>query len=92
MPGTNNYDARNKINKVAAQPMTQESAKNDTTGNPVDAPQVAAWWAERRNYLEKIRQVPEVRQRYRKELFFYLIRRALWSYGCRWCWPASTRW
>jgi len=81
MPGTNNYDARNKINKVAAQPMTQESAKNDTTGNPVDAPQVAAWWAERRNYLEKIRQVPEVRQRYRKELFFYLIRRALWSYG-----------
>ncbi|XKH00514.1 hypothetical protein LG325_10460 [Marinobacter nauticus] len=57
--------------------MTQKSP--DT--NPIEAPQVAAWWAERRRYLEQIRKVPDIKQRFRKELFFYVLRRVLWSYG-----------
>lgn len=47
----------------------------------VDAPEVAAYWAERRQYLERIRKVPEVRQRFWREVAFYLLRRVLWSFG-----------
>jgi len=61
--------------------MMQESTQERATPNPIDAPQVAAWWAERQRYLEKIRKVPEIKQRYRKELFYYIVRRGLWSYG-----------
>lgn len=45
------------------------------------APEVAAYWAERRHYLEEIRKVPEVRQRFWRELGIYLLRRVLWSFG-----------
>jgi len=61
--------------------MMQKSTQQSAATNPIDAPQVAAWWAERQRYLQKIRKVTEVKQRYRKELFFYILRRALWSYG-----------
>ena len=47
----------------------------------IDAPEVAAWWAERRQYLERIRKVPEIRQRFWREVTIYLLRRVLWSYG-----------
>ncbi|MDO3722646.1 hypothetical protein QVZ43_13035 [Marinobacter sp. chi1] len=47
----------------------------------VDAPEVAAYWAERRKYLERIRKVPEIRQRFWKEVAIYLFRRLLWSFG-----------
>lgn len=47
----------------------------------VEAPEVAAYWAERRSYLERIRKVPEVRQRFRREVAIYLLRRLLWSFG-----------
>lgn len=47
----------------------------------VDAPEVAAYWAERRRYLERLRKVPEVRQRFRREVALYLLRRVLWSFG-----------
>ncbi len=48
----------------------------------IDAPpEVAAWWAERRQYLERIRKVPEIRQRFWREVAIYLLRRVLWSYG-----------
>ncbi|MGC8119306.1 hypothetical protein [Marinobacter sp. VGCF2001] len=47
----------------------------------IDAPDVAAWWAERRDYLERIRKSPEVRQRFWREVAIYLLRRLLWSYG-----------
>lgn len=57
--------------------MTEQ--RSDT--NPIDAPQVAAWWNERRRYLAQIRNVPEIKQRFRKELFFYVVRRAMWAYG-----------
>lgn len=45
------------------------------------APEVAAYWAERRRYLERIRKSPEVRQRFWREVFVYLARRILWSFG-----------
>lgn len=48
---------------------------------PVTAPEVAAYWAERRRYLERIRKVPEVRQRFWREVLIYLLRRILWSFG-----------
>ena len=51
------------------------------TRNPIEAPEVAAWWAERRRYLEQIRKVPELRHRFWKEVALYLLRRVLWSYG-----------
>ncbi|MBN7769516.1 hypothetical protein KUV44_03550 [Marinobacter daepoensis] len=47
----------------------------------IDAPEVAAWWAERRDYLERIRKVPDLRQRFWREVAIYLLRRVLWSYG-----------
>lgn len=45
------------------------------------APEVAAYWAERRKYLERIRKSPELRKRFWRELFVYLARRLLWSFG-----------
>ncbi|WP_372964541.1 hypothetical protein [Marinobacter sp.] len=54
--------------------------KTNTTKH-IDAPEVAAWWAERRQYLESIRSVPEIRQRFWREVGVYLLRRVLWSYG-----------
>jgi hypothetical protein len=47
----------------------------------LQASEVAAYWAERRRYLEKIRRVPEVRQRFWRAVSIYLLRRALWSFG-----------
>ncbi|MEA1081612.1 hypothetical protein [Marinobacter qingdaonensis] len=47
----------------------------------VDAPEVAAYWAERRRYLERIRKVPEIRQKFWREVAIYLLRRLLWSFG-----------
>ncbi len=47
----------------------------------VDAPEVAAYWAERRRYLERVRKVPEIRQRFWREVAIYLLRRLLWSFG-----------
>jgi len=53
----------------------------DRTPKHIDAPEVAAWWTERRQYLERIRKVPEIRQRFWREVAIYLLRRLLWSYG-----------
>jgi len=47
----------------------------------IHAPEVAAYWAERRRYLERIRRVPEIRQRYWRAIGIYLLRRVLWSFG-----------
>ena len=47
----------------------------------IHAPEVAAYWAERRRYLERIHRVPEIRQRYWRAIGMYLIRRVLWSFG-----------
>ena len=49
--------------------------------NALHAPEVAAYWAERRRYLEKIRKLPEVRQRFWREVGIYLLRRIVWSFG-----------
>ena len=64
--------------QVSASP---QSTPADTPSRALQAPDVAAYWAERRRYLERIRKVPEVRQRYWKALGIYLLRRALWSFG-----------
>lgn len=47
----------------------------------LQAPEVAAYWAQRRRYLEKVRKLPEVRQRFWRAVFIYLLRRVLWSFG-----------
>jgi hypothetical protein len=49
--------------------------------NANQAPEVAAYWAERRRYLERIRKSPEVRQRFWREVAIYFARRLLWSFG-----------
>lgn len=41
----------------------------------------ADYWAERRRYLARIRRVPELRQRFVRDLALYLLRRAAWSFG-----------
>ncbi len=48
---------------------------------PKSQPHLEAYWAERKRYLEKIRGIPELRRRYVRELFIYLTRRFLWSFG-----------
>ena len=57
--------------------MTDETTKTKA----LEAPEVAAWWAERRQYLERIRKVPEIRHKFWREVGVYLLRRLLWSYG-----------
>jgi hypothetical protein len=47
----------------------------------VHAAEVAAYWAERRRYLERIRRAPEIRQRHWRAMGIYLLRRLLWSFG-----------
>ncbi|WP_404361907.1 hypothetical protein [Marinobacter sp.] len=49
--------------------------------NPNSEPSVAAYWAARRRYLDSIRKVPELRQRFISALGIYILRRALWSFG-----------
>jgi len=58
--------------------------KSPSAGGPhktLQAPDVAIYWAERRRYLEQIRRVPEVRQRFWRAIGIYLLRRVLWSFG-----------
>ncbi|WP_297792300.1 hypothetical protein [uncultured Marinobacter sp.] len=60
-------------------------ARTDVTASTgtdsIQAPEVAAYWAERRRYIERIRKEPEVRQRYWREAGIYMLRRILWSFG-----------
>lgn len=44
-------------------------------------PELEAYWAERKRYLQKIRGIPELRRRYVKAGMIYLLRRLLWSFG-----------
>lgn len=67
--------------KVTSEPMTIADSHPTPRKGSVQAPEVAAWWAERRRYLEQVRKVPEVRQRYWREAGVYLLRRILWSFG-----------
>ncbi|MCL7944944.1 hypothetical protein [Marinobacter sp. ATCH36] len=55
--------------------------KPTSKGQNIHAPEVAAYWDERRRYLERIRRVPEIRQRYWRAIGIYLLRRVLWSFG-----------
>ncbi len=62
-------------------PATPHASHSGDRHKTLQAPEVAAYWAERRRYLEKIRKVPEVRQRFWRAAGIYLLRRALWSFG-----------
>ena len=66
-----------RSDKVPRQSMTTPAPNQKA----VDAPEVAAYWAERRRYLDRIRKVPEIRQRFWREVALYLLRRLLWSFG-----------
>lgn len=61
--------------------VTAASPGTSSGKDSVPAPEVAAYWAERRRYIERIHKVPEVRQRYWREAGVYLLRRILWSFG-----------
>lgn len=61
-----------------SQPASNRATVTDTN---VQAPDVAAYWAERRNYLERIRKVPELRRQYWRAAGIYLLRRIMWSFG-----------
>lgn len=52
-----------------------------THPHPDATPPVAAYWAARKRYLDSIRKVPELRQRFVRALGIYILRRALWSFG-----------
>ncbi|KPP99064.1 hypothetical protein [Marinobacter sp. HL-58] len=70
-------------NQSPESPESAPGAGEKATGkrHHVHAPEVAAYWAERRRYLERIRRVPEIRQRYWRAIGIYLLRRLLWSFG-----------
>ncbi|HTN35103.1 MAG TPA: hypothetical protein VL091_13935 [Marinobacter sp.] len=61
--------------------MTTNSPHIIPDSGTVEAPEVAAYWAERRRYLKRIRKVPEIKQRFWREVLIYLVRRILWSFG-----------
>jgi hypothetical protein len=61
--------------------MTTHSPDSFPGSGASAAPEVAAYWAERRRYLERIRKVPEIKQRFWREVLIYLLRRILWSFG-----------
>ncbi|MEX0605875.1 MAG: hypothetical protein WD623_13270 [Marinobacter sp.] len=42
---------------------------------------ISAYWLERRDYLARVRKVPELRQRYWRAVAIYTLRRTLWSFG-----------
>lgn len=42
---------------------------------------ISAYWLERRDYLSRVRKVPEVRQRFWRAIAIYTLRRTLWSFG-----------
>ncbi|AHI31558.1 MULTISPECIES: hypothetical protein [Marinobacter] len=71
-----------EIHTSDASPKSARTA-HQAAGNrrAIHAPEVAAYWAERRRYLERIRRVPEIRQRYWRAIGMYLLRRVLWSFG-----------
>ena len=71
--GIQTPDTAPKASRSAPQPASNRRA--------IHAPEVAAYWAERRRYLERIHRVPEIRQRYWRAIGMYLIRRVLWSFG-----------
>jgi hypothetical protein len=54
---------------------TPRTAVNTKLGTPEQ------YWIERKKYLEKIKNVPELRKRFLKSIFVYLLRRFLWSFG-----------
>jgi len=60
---------------------TSSGPENSGPASAEQAPEVAAYWAERRRYLDRIRKSPEVRQRFWREVAIYLARRLLWSFG-----------
>ena len=71
--GIQTPDTAPKAARSAPQPASNRRA--------IHAPEVAAYWAERRRYLERIHRVPEIRQRYWRAIGMYMIRRVLWSFG-----------
>lgn len=75
-------DASQDLTDAASESAPKPAATTASPGKgAVQAPEVAAYWAERRRYIERIRKVPEVRQRYWREAGMYLLRRILWSFG-----------
>jgi len=75
-------DASQDLTNAASEPAPKPAGSAASLGkSAVQAPEVAAYWAERRRYIERIRKVPEVRQRYWREAGMYLLRRILWSFG-----------
>lgn len=65
----------------SAKSMPGAGHKPASKSHNIHAPEVAAYWAERRRYLERIRRVPEIRQRFWRAIGIYLLRRVLWSFG-----------
>lgn len=65
----------------ATAPTEPKASANQGHHKTLQAPEVAAYWAERRQYLQKVRKVPEVRQRFWRAVGIYLLRRILWSFG-----------
>jgi hypothetical protein len=55
-------------------PAPDESAEARVAG-------IAPYWIKRKEYLKRIRKIPELRQRFWTAVFVYLLRRLLWSFG-----------
>ncbi|MFE8071524.1 hypothetical protein QQM79_10735 [Marinobacteraceae bacterium S3BR75-40.1] len=67
-----------------AVPETRQQQTPPSQDSPSAAgqqPRLEPYWIERKRYLEKVRGIPELRKRYAKALFIYLLRRFLWSFA-----------
>lgn len=47
----------------------------------IPAADVAAYWAERRRYLDQLQKTPELRRSFRQAALVYILRRLLWSFA-----------
>ncbi len=69
------HESLEKDGITSDQPIEQLGQTSATLNSPEQ------YWVERKKYLEKIKQVPELRKRFFSSLLVYLLRRFLWSFG-----------
>lgn len=69
------------VDNNKADPLAAPDQPSVPTPQPTVHPELEAYWVERKRYLQKISTIPELRRRYVKAGFVYLLRRLLWSFG-----------
>ncbi|WP_228160539.1 hypothetical protein [Marinobacter bohaiensis] len=66
---------------ATATPLAPREAPDSPRSEPEPgSAELAPYWVERKRYLKQLRKVPELRQRFRRSLLVYSLRRLLWSF------------